>query len=78
MPSDSMWGIDKVEAKGRNGYFTVDGVEVYVDRFYHEAQVDIYSKRIGNAPPIRVQGDRLAVTKFFRDITNILENLQQR
>ena len=47
-----------IEAKGRNGYFRVDKVEVWKSApgKYETMYVDIYSTRPGKEPPARIQG----------------------
>ena len=53
-----------MNGRGRNGYFEVDSLDVW--SFHDELFVDIYSKRKGQHPPIRIYGDALAVKALIQ------------
>jgi hypothetical protein len=55
---------ESVNGRGRNGHFEVDSLDVW--SFHDELFVDIYSKRRGQYPPIRIYGDAVAVKALIQ------------
>ena len=53
-----------VNGRGRNGHFEVDALDVW--SFRDELYVDIYSKKRGQYPPIRIYGDAVAVKALIQ------------
>ena len=65
--------INGIEAKGRNGYFKADSAQLWNLNFEETFNVEIYSKRIGDAPPIKFTGNKLDLILFFESIVNGLK-----
>ena len=59
--------ISGIEAKGRNGYFKVKRIVVWSDA-EDEVNIEIYSKRDGDAAPIRFEGKRETMTQMVNDL----------
>ena len=65
--------INGIEAKGRNGYFKADSAQLWNSTFEEAYNVEVYSKRIGDAPPIKFTGNKLNLILFFESIVNGLK-----
>jgi len=60
--------LEKIECRGRNGWFELRQIYVSIGYPDGEALIDLYSKTYGKTPPIIFSGNIQDLKKLFKDI----------
>lgn len=70
--------ISKIDAKGRNGYFTLNEISIFEtsprNGLDQECFVDFFGKRRGKSAPLRFTGPREALLAMFEQVVAKLKN----